>query len=379
MDQRASRLSNFLVNALVVKSILFLILLIISSVVIVSYFVKPFMAGSGDYRLAADSMSYVIYADKVDDIGDTIRWGGNFLGPTLQLKLLHNNAYLIAFSNSLMLVLAFYALRKYYDFNTNKFIVLLLINPITIVSVASVSKEITGFAAVCFSLAFIKSKNKKHLLLALALSLLARWQHLAATSIFLFLIIHADTKAKRWSSVILGILLVSILYPILLRFAMESDSYLFDANRPSGGIYSGGGTIFVLNGLQDKYMYFIVFLPKLFLNLMGSLPSFRFDFTNLDEYGRIDIYNGIFLVVHQIATAIILLLSVVKRRIKISNDTIYYFCIYSIIFVSAPFVQFRYFYPVYCCLLLSYTMNTRTKPAHIASYCKLNRSYLIKR
>lgn len=332
---------------------------ILAAALIFFVFIGDFYYEKEEVSLAADASLY--YAIAARDLSfPLIALGQNYLGPVLLLRLTEFDNFLVFLVNSSLFLLAYYLLVKAYDLHRIKFALLVLMNPLVITSLLLVNKEIIGLCSIAMFAYYLKRRTIFMLIMATLFGLLARWQ-----TVFVFVVYLAVTcslnpmRRSRGKTIALLIVGLSVLYPLF--FLSLGD--VRDADTAARQAVTGFGLITALNSLQDHYLYFLAVLPKILSNLFGNvfrLFDYVIDPSSVDTY---DIYNSFLILGHQLATLVVTVALVMKRKIRIEEDLVYFSLIYLILFSLATMVQYRYIFPIY--ILFCIGLATKTRPQSV--------------
>jgi hypothetical protein len=300
-------------------------------------------------RVWADSTTYIEYA-RSSSTEPLITAVGNFLGPVYLYRITGFRDWAVALINGLLLISSLTALARLYRPRVDLFVFLVVMNPMALTAVITLNKEIFGLASVAFFAVFTSTQRVRYLLPALLLAVATRWQHALVVAVFLsFMLPWYPLRHRRWWSLILTVGAISLIYPVLLgdfvRASFAWDTVLLDQ------VERGGGILPLLNRLQDNYLFFVAVVPKVLFNLVGNLGRAVTLFTR-GPADPADIYNSYVVLGHQVATAIVLMVLVLRRRITLSSDPMYFAAFYCIVFAISPFVQYRYYFPIYILLAL---------------------------
>ena len=333
------------------KDTALLVIYTVFSLVFFNIFVNPFLQGESDLRWAADSLTYLDMASYIEDYTSLFNIGSNALGPVLIARLLGNDSFLIATFNYLLFIFSYWILINTFKVNRLKLLLLFLATPMLLVSILTLNKEILGFFAISI-LAYTleKSKNKFLILSILFVSIFVRWQ--LFLSIFLFLILQKFSSGYIRRIVILAsiIMIISLVYPIFynffdLEFILNLDVNISEQTTKSGFIIQ-------LNDLQNRYMFFLAVIPKIMYNLFADANKIYFSITELNSLDYTDIYNNFIIPLHCVVMVFIFLNLANQKKLDVLSNNIYFFLFYSIIFSLSPYVQPRYFFPIYPLLCL---------------------------
>jgi hypothetical protein len=306
------------------------------------YVAEPALIGETDFRVWADADLYEVTADLYEGVSDLIGIDTNRFGPVMIVSLLNNNYFYIYLFNCLILLVSFYLINSTGDINGSKLLFYLLINPMLFISLMSVNKEILSLLFAALLLSYLKNHQTKYLLLCLLVSFFVRWQLTIFLLIYLLLISpFLKMNTNRFKALSCLLIIISAVY---IMAAEQFDTVMDAAILYTDIDASGSGLVMRLNDLQLKYGYFLVFIPKIFQNLFGSIMriSAIFDWS--------DFYNNFIVATQSILFAVMAILLIVKKKLNIYNDIFYLAIIYSILFALSPFVQNRYFFVVYVVL-----------------------------
>lgn len=321
-----------------------------------------------EIRFGADSDTYISYAESLD-YESLISVSANYFGPVILLRLLQNNLFLVAILNCIVFVSIYFLIQKYYNLNYTKFSLLLLINPMLFMSLATLNKEIFGMASVVLTLCFIKSGKKRLLFSSLIFAIFTRWQQVLVILTFLAIISRLNPFKKRISAILFLIFFVSVVYPSQASFLSSAANETATFELQQEKLF---GILPVLNQLQDNYLFFIAFIPKTLINFFGNVFRPLDLLTQRIEVDTSDIYNS-YIVTGQQACMVLLVFTggyeffkkAVRagninrwdNRKKISakftekiNDELLYCIVYCILFSLGAFIQYRYFFPIYIML-----------------------------
>ncbi|WP_044172029.1 hypothetical protein [Flectobacillus major] len=301
------------------------------------------------YRLYADHPTYVNAYRDVDNIVQLLLLKPNYLGPTLILGIFGENLNIIYFLNISLLIICFILIKKYLSIDKLKLVVLLLINPVLFFSLFSINKEIISLLAIILFCIYLEYRKFIILFISIVIALLAR-KELSLLFIILFLIFRFipfwDIKNKL---VLLAIIIIiTIANNLIINNFQSISEYLLESDA---SVNSDGtkGTITMLNEIQNKYGYVFVVIPKIMLNLFGSLirldSLFNFD----------DVYNNFVIWVQSLLFFVLIPIALFNTRN--SQDlflakVLFTFNILCILFAFIPISQNRYYFPCYFLIIL---------------------------
>jgi hypothetical protein len=321
-----------------------------------------------EIRFGADSETYVSYAESLD-YENLISVSANYFGPVVLLRMLQNNLLLVAELNCAIFIWMYLLIQKYYDLKFIKFSILLLVNPMLFMSLATLNKEIFGMASVVLTLCFVKSGKKILLLLSILFAIFTRWQQVLVILTFLAMSSKFNPFKKRISSILFLVLFVSLIYPSQAAFLSSAANETATFELQQEKLF---GILPVLNQLQDNYLFFIALIPKTLINLFGNVFRPLDLLTQKVEVDTSDVYNSYIVTGQQASMVLIALMAgyeILKKyltagnlnkwynRKKVShkfieniNDELLYCIVYCILFSLGAFIQYRYFFPIYILL-----------------------------
>lgn len=314
------------------------------------YLGLPSLLGEIDIQLYSDSLLYEQYARNLPDGLELISLKGNFLGPLFLLDLLDFNYLYIYLFNSILMIISVSLLVKNYNVNSFLLVLFIFINPLVFCSLWSVNKEILLFFDFTLFLVYVKNKKKLFLFLAIIVSPMIRWQITIFLLIIMILLI-IDTKIKyRKTIFFFSLISLSIIYP-QISFVFEDvvNHALAGQDKDSGkGIYP------MLNNLQNNLGgYIFAFVPKTLQLLYGQL----FRITNITDFSAF--WNNVVLMLNTVATSILSIYIIYKKRISIKNDILVYIALfYVLIFTLTPIYNTRYMFPIYIILVIVASQKT---------------------
>ncbi|MBD2703595.1 hypothetical protein IC229_23325 [Spirosoma sp. BT702] len=303
-----------------------------------------------DLRIAADHHTYVNhFRDNRDNLLLYLALWPNFTGPFFVIWLIGDNLISIFIFNTFCFCLSVYIISKTKYFDINKYLILLAINPITFVSLFAVNKEMMALLATSLFTSTLIKPRWYLILFSLFVSFLAR-KEMTLLFIILYCNFYFFPKWNKYKVLqyCTYIFLISIAsYYINENFSAINNYTIEIENTVENG--TGGGTILILNNLQNTFGYYLVVLPKTFLNLYGSVltrTSQMIFFT--DVYNDIIVWGQSFLFLYAVPGAFY---TQWKTKDKIGSKFFYAFVILCIIFSYIPIVQTRYFYCGYLLLI----------------------------
>ena len=316
---------------------------------------RPSELGESSVRVGSDSTSYLAYAgvvsnpyfDYLNTSMPLVSFGGNFLGPVLLAKMFPSVDLLfvlnvILFLATLRIAAALPGVRPGIFFS------LLILDAITTQSVITLNKEILSALGICLFFLYIQSPRRRKLLLifALLVSFMARWEQAFISMMLLFV----DRRGSFWRGrhvlIVLSVIAcISVLYPLMINNPWTSIALMLQV----GDV----GTLFPkLNAIQAAGGFPLIVLPKIALNLWGRALQPGYFFTDWLHGDFSDMANFIAIPFHCIAMLAICMIIVIRKRLDLQKQSIYWVLLYLVISAMAPYFQPRYQYPVYVVLCL---------------------------
>jgi len=326
---------------------------------IFSEWVAPSLDGRTDQHIAADSTTYIYFADTLREgladpfvIGAMTTFPNNFWCPVL-LALIIKSTLVMVFVNYIMAVVSVLLLRETLSVSTWRFLALLLLNATTTVSLLAVNKEIVDVLAVSIFLFSYHRRNRILLLLALALALFNRFETCLVMAVFICLKSRLNPMRRRR---ILTIFLLTVGLSILLPLAASKVL----AQRFEEA--SSAGFVNLLDQLEMHYLYVLAVIPKILENFFGELLNI----SKLSSYSFSDPANSYFLLSNDLASAIVFVILALRRKLSLNADIIYFAAIGCIIMAISLVIQPRYFYAFYVLLCLQ-AAHTESSPTSVFS------------
>lgn len=308
--------------------------------------VGPSMDERSDRHIAADSVTYLSFADSIRErradplVIARLSSFPNTLWMPVLIALALKNTFIIVVANYLVFFASIVLLKKSFSFSTGTFVGFLLLNATTTISLLSVNKEMIDLLAISLFLFGFRNGRRIILLLALLLALLNRFEVLIVMVTFLL----AQTRLNHWRrrrtlTLLLLVILLSIMLPILLSANLSAR---FEEA-------SSGGLIALLDSLEIHFLFGVAVIPKIAENLFGMLIN-PATWTALSDFS--DLANSYILLFNNLASAIVVLALIKKHAFSLRSDVVYLAMIGSIFMSVSLVVQPRYFYFVYVLLCL---------------------------
>jgi hypothetical protein len=300
------------------------------------------LQGRHPFQFFADSPTYhEAFAGGLDHISsgaDLVGIAANFLGPMMLLALAGGDYYAMVVVNAALLSYATLGIARTLRIDALRLLAVLLLNPITISSLLAVNKEVISLAVVALLLRALERRSLGALALALAASVLVRWQLTLVVLATVALVGPLNPlRRRRFATVLLVLAALSAVYvalapllePIRLNFEHATEDY------------EGSGLFERLVTWQDEGWYWLAFVPKAAHLLWGM--GLRLD----RLVAPTDVYNDVWQLLH--STSLLLLFLALWRagKVRLANDLFYLSVLYIAIFALTPIYTPRYFYPVY--------------------------------
>ena len=316
---------------------------------------RPFSLGTSNVSIEADSGTYFAIAasmasNATQEVGPSlISLGGNLLGPIILARLLPNTL-LVAIFNAILFACVVSVASHIPGLRRGRFLLLLMLDPATLSAIVTLNKEIFAAAGMTFFIASrLGNRHKKLLLVAsLIFSLFARWQQV----IVLLMVIALDSRhirARRKPYLTVGgvILVLTIAYGVAIRIlGLDISTFLIQNTNTTGPIAR-------MAEIQASFGYPLVLLPKAMLNLINkTLYLSTYYSTDISIVEPTDLQNRFISPSHCIAMAIILLSSLLTRRLFLFRLAPFVATIYLCVTCLSPFIQPRYQYPTYALLCI---------------------------
>lgn len=298
------------------------------------------ISGAGDsLQFYADSLTYIELAETMENSNWTelVAVSYNHLGPVLILLTVNFNHTVVFILNALLILVSYAVICRYFEVRRTLFAIALVASPMLFSSLILINKEIFAIASIAMFLAFVRSRKLTYLLLALLVSLLARWQ-LTFFEVVAFAIMRLEfLKIARPLALVALVLCLTG----LSSFFSNELALVEEKSRLGIEAYEGSGLFTALLDLQQEYGYALVAIPKLLHLAFGMV--LRFD--RLLDFS--DFYNNVIIFSQVAAFACLTVYLVTKRRAKLQFDLFYLGIIYMLIFSVSPIYAPRYFFPVY--------------------------------
>jgi hypothetical protein len=315
-------------------------------------------------RFGADSPTYweaVNYRKEHADTNITlISFTGNLLGPVL-IGVILKTGLAVAVFNIFLFFVAVEIACSIPGMDRYRLLFLLAICSETAPALVTLNKEILVLISTILLAKYIYSEKHRwyRLVLALFISVFARWEQIAVVLVFLFLRRKGSLFERNPR---LGIAAV---------IASLTVVYTMIARLPGSGIaaftqYSeGANTIVKLNAVQASFGFPLVMIPKMIMDISGELLRPLTLFREYSYTEANDIHGA--WIIPLFSLVLIPLLWIAYRRGKLDprRPVALLIIIYMITTALTPFVQPRYYYFVYVllCVELCRKEDTDTQSA----------------
>lgn len=298
------------------------------------------------FQFFSDSNTYHrAYAGEMESFeGDLVSINGNYLGPLMVLALVGGNPYLAMLFNVAIFYCSLLWITAQLKLNPVRVGALLMLSPMTISTLLSVNKEIFLFPFIAFALHGYMRRSATAVLIALALSILARWQ---LTAFYLIMLLLTATPVRVFRSrvtvLVWALAGASVMY-LLLQQWIEPVIAAVEANLET---YDGGGSGLFERflELQKQGLYFLIFPFKAAHLLFASAIRLR-------QIDAENIYNNLFVAAHCLAALLIFGCLVLKRRLTLKSDLLFASVMFLAVFCLSPIYAPRYLYTVYAMWVL---------------------------
>lgn len=354
----------------------FFLLYAIALVAFYFLFAEPYLR-AGDItapRLLADSVTYL----------DICRDGVSFeqwywlrdAGPCISLQLLVQSVGLVTFMNVLAMTIPAFYMARAFRVRAFDIIFVLLVNPMSFLSLFGPNKEVFGVACVMSLMIFLQSNSKSSLVATLFFALFARLPMLAVILAFLLLAkaTNLDQKDSRLLRSFRKLTLLSVISISIVAMAFGEQTQLQMLGDVSSADDNSKSTLISLS--MEPYasngLFILTYIVRVLLNIFGAIPnltSVSFD------------THGVYYVIGVTGSSclFLFLFMIYFFRNGFSRPVmgravlpIYAFVIFSTMALSlSPVIQHRYFYPFFPILVL-FSVSRRLErmaPAAHKNHC----------
>jgi len=293
------------------------------------------------FQFFADSNTYLqTYRGEANNFeGQLIGVDSNYLGPLTVLRLLQGNIYLVLLLNVYMFTHAILHISKLLAIDPLRLALLLFLSPLTVSSLLSVNKEIFLFPFLAFALTGYLRRAWSCVILALASSLLVRWQ---LTGFYLLLLALASGRRlipSRFAIVAILLVAISILYGLIQPLIEPILAYVQNSIDTFEG--DGSGLFESVLTLQNQGLYFLIFPLKAFHLLFGM--GFKLD----KIFNPVEVYNDLFVSGHCAIAFLVFLTLAWRRKLSLRSDWVFLALVFLAVFCLTPVFAPRYLYFVF--------------------------------
>lgn len=347
-----------------------ILIYVMLSLVLFFSWVNPSLTGETGQHIAADANSYMEYADSLREgrnepwvLASVATFPNTRVGPVL-LGVLVPSAVAIALIDYAILLFAIWLLHRAIDLDVNLFLLLLLANATTFISLLSLNKEIFDLLAIALFVFYLGRGGQlgRRIALFAALLISAIFRFETAVCFIAYLTLKSRwniLRSRRMASLIVVVLVLSAWLP---RGTSAERIELAQATATPGGL------LLLLDDLQMHYLFFVAVIPKILDNLFSQLVSFN----SWPSYSVDDAANSFFLFGNNLANLVVVVLLIYQRRFKLQNNLVYFACLTSILVSVSPVIQPRYFYGVYIILCVEAARRWHPRPIMHTSSKRVN-------
>lgn len=308
--------------------------------------VAPSLDGRVDQHIAADSSTYMYFADALregrpdPEVFAALSTFPNTLWAPVLLALVLKDTFAIVVADYAILFLAIFLLKKSFSFSTGVFLGLLLLNATTTISLLSVNKEIFDLLIVSIFLYARRKGSFALLVLALLLAVINRFEVCIVLLLFIFVESKLNAlRERRIATTVALLIALSVLLPLVASHTLAEKL----------GEASHSNTIAFFDNLEMHYMYGIAVFPKIAENFFAELIDVS---KWVNSYSLSDLANSLIVFSNNLATLVVLIVLLRKRALTLQSDLIYFALLGCIVMAISLVVQPRYFYFVYVVLCL---------------------------
>jgi hypothetical protein len=312
--------------------------------------VPSFQQNSTSEVFAVDSTVYTYFADSIRQhrpdpwvLESLARFPNTLWAPVL-ISLLLKSQFAIMLFNYALFAVSLRILSRSCPISLTVFIPLLLLNPTTATSLLCVNKEVLDLFNLALFLYWRKSGRWAILVSALVLALFNRYE--LCVVMLAITLAESGLNPFRKRRFVTLLLLVGALNFIMPFWGSNELARRF-------GEAQSAALVRTLDQLQLHYLYVLAVIPKVGEDLYGFLSNTQV-WTQPTSWVLIMFFNNL-------AAAIVTLILLMKRALKLRNDFIYFGAIGAAIVAQALVVQPRYFYFIY--VLLCLQAAVRVAPA----------------
>jgi hypothetical protein len=344
----------------------FLILYIFSATLFYIWFVSPYLdqADLLAPRLLADSITYVTQCPD-REMTDWFWWRD--AGPCLALQVFNNNLALVSIANAVLLLFAARAFSVCYRIRFGLMACLLLINPMTFLSLFGPNKEIFGLVTVISLLIYFRTRGLRPLLATLCFAFCSRISMLAVLAPFIAIAavllppIDSFRLQRRFAWATISIFVGAT----ALANILNTEAQILILGDVSDAEDNSKSTVFSLSlePLNAYGLYVVTYALRLALNLYGALANLGS--ASLDTHG---VYYAFGVMGSSLLFLIMTAAAFSRKRgrllyLNAEGLQICAFCLFfTLVLCTSPVIQHRYFFPLYPVLVLAIATAPLHKP-----------------
>lgn len=337
----------------------------LSAILFYFLYVDPYFEAGDIFapRLLADSITYLAICP------DVVNWDDWYwlrdAGPCIALHILSHNAALLTLCNVVLLMGTAWAVARSYEVNLNTYLLLLLINPMTYLSLFGPNKEIFGLLSTMSLLVFVRRRSIASLLVTLLLTSVARISILTVVLSFILTIVpilsSVDLNKQNTYRIFIGASLSALVVLSILTYFFGAEIQFEMVGEVAYAEYNSQSTLLSLamESLSANGLYFATYVGRLLLNLFGALANIGS--ASIETHG---IYYALGVMGSSVIFLVMTLIFFHKRgslRIETSEGLhISLFVVfYTLMHCATPVIQHRYFFPLYPILVLAMVTRSR--------------------
>ena len=299
-------------------------------------------------KLFADSITYQNMCK------DAVGWDDYYwirdAGPCLEAISIGDKYFIVFLFNSFLIFQTIRTLAHNYSLKLFSVAFLILINPITFLSLFSINKEVFSIYAISLTLSTFKSHRLMYVPFAIFFAAMARLPLLLVILIF-FIVFFSAKAMPSFTKLKIGkltgfLMIMSVASSVRI---LLGDSIAFnvlgdisdDPNISISTLYS-----LKIEEMAHVGFYAVVYLIRLSLNLFGAIPNlFYATFQTHGVYYYIGVIgSSLIFLFYSILAAVSRFQRIysLPERFWIAN----LFFVYTMTFCISPVIQHRYFYPL---------------------------------
>ena len=338
----------------------FLLLYAVSAVLFYIWVVSPYLdqADLLAPKLLADSITYVSQCQD-REIADWFWWRD--AGPCLALQLLNNSLGLVSIANAILLLLAARAFAACYRIRSGLIISLLLINPMTFLSLFGPNKEIFGLVTVMCLLIWFRTRSLGSLLVTLCFAFFSRVSMFAVIASFIaFSALLLPTQCFQVFRKFAWVAACMLIAATVLGYSLNTEAQILILGDVANAEDNSQSTIFSLSlePLNSYGLYVVTYAIRLALNLYGALANMGS--ASLATHGIYYFFGVLGSSLLFLVMTIVAFSRKYRRLLYLNSEgmQIFAFCLFfTLMLCLSPVIQHRYFFPLYPVLVLAIAMR----------------------